>query len=191
MALAAHAVRQAVDLPIGINVLRNDAAAALGIATVTGAAFVRVNIHTGVIATDQGLIEGRADETMRLRTRLGVAVQVWADVQVKHGSPLGTQSIEDAAEDAAVRGLADALIVTGTATGKPADLDELRRVRRVLPEIPIFVGSGVSPDSVAPSLPDASGFIVGTWAKRNGRVENPVDPDRVRQLADAVARARR
>jgi hypothetical protein len=46
--------------PVGVNVLRNDARAALGICAATGAKFVRVNVHSGVAATDQGWIEGRA-----------------------------------------------------------------------------------------------------------------------------------
>lgn len=65
MAVVANQVRQAAGMPIGINALRNDALAALGIAVAAGASFIRVNVHTGVSATDQGLLEGRADETLR------------------------------------------------------------------------------------------------------------------------------
>lgn len=186
MTLAVRAVAAQVPLPVGVNVLRNDAAAALGIAAVAGGAFIRVNIHTGVIATDQGIIEGRAAETMRYRSLLGTAVQVWADVLVKHGVPLGPQTIEEAALDAVERGLADAVIVTGVATGRSADPEEVARVRRVLPDTPIYVGSGVAPETIPAFIPAATGVIVGTWAKRDGRVHNPVDPDRVAQLARAL-----
>lgn len=189
LTLAVAATREAVALPVGINVLRNDALAAMGIAAITGASFIRVNIHTGVMVTDQGIIEGRADETLRYRMRLDRHVQVWADVQVKHGTPLGQQDIEDAAEDAVIRGLADAIIVTGRATGKAADLADLQRVRRALPRTPIYIGSGVSPAAISASLPAASGFIVGTWAKVDGNVENPVDPERVMQLVRAIENA--
>ena len=37
-----------------MNVLRNDAAAALSIAAVAGATFIRVNVHTGAVVADQG-----------------------------------------------------------------------------------------------------------------------------------------
>ncbi|MHC4730305.1 MAG: BtpA/SgcQ family protein, partial [Planctomycetota bacterium] len=85
----AAAVRDAVALPLGINALRNDARAALGIAVAVGASFVRVNVHTGVVATDQGLVEGRAAETLRVRAALGAeAVKIVADAHVKHGRPL-------------------------------------------------------------------------------------------------------
>src|SRR5436305_9160046 len=46
-------VTQEVGIPFGVNVLRNDAASALAIAAATGAAFIRVNVHTGAMLTDQ------------------------------------------------------------------------------------------------------------------------------------------
>lgn len=189
MTLAVAAIAAATDLPIGVNVLRNDAEAAVGIAAMTGAAFVRVNIHTGVMVTDQGVIEGTPDRTMRYRRQLDAPVEVWADLLVKHGVPLGEQQIEEAAEDAVVRGLADSVIVTGTATGKPVRLSDLERVRTVLPGTPVYLGSGVSPAVIHEAIAHASGFIVGTWAKAEGYVWNPVDPDRVKRLVTAIDQA--
>ena len=82
--------------------------------------------------------------------------------------------------------MADALILTGPATGAPADLDELRRVREALPHARLFVGSGVTPDNARDMLRFADGIIVGTAAKRGGVTENPVDPARARRLRQAV-----
>uniref|UniRef100_A0A831X072 BtpA/SgcQ family protein n=1 Tax=Thermorudis peleae TaxID=1382356 RepID=A0A831X072_9BACT len=183
------AVRAAVRLPVGVNVLRNDAVAALSIAAATGASFIRVNVHTGAMLTDQGIIEGRADETLRLRRFLDAPVEIWADILVKHAAPLGPVSLEEAARDALERGLADALILTGSATGQPADPEELRRLRALFPEVPIFIGSGITPERVAAFLPEASGFIVGTWAKEEGIIENRVSRSRVEMLARAIRTA--
>ena len=183
------AVRAAVRLPVGVNVLRNDAVAALSIAAATGASFIRVNVHTGAMLTDQGIIEGRADETLRLRRFLDAPVEIWADILVKHALPLGPVSLEEAARDALERGLADALILTGSATGQPADPEELRRLRALFPEVPIFIGSGITPERVAAFLPEASGFIVGTWAKEEGIIENRVSRSRVEMLARAIRTA--
>jgi membrane complex biogenesis BtpA family protein len=131
MTRVVQAVRESVSIPIGVNVLRNDAAAALGIALACDAQFIRVNIHTGVMATDQGIVAGRADETMRLRRQLGAEhILVFADVLVKHASPIGQTSLTEAVEDAIQRGLADAVIVSGIATGKPAEPDDVRASRR-------------------------------------------------------------
>ncbi len=158
------------DRPVGVNVLRNDAASALSIAHCCGARFVRVNVHVGAAVTDQGLIQSRAAETLRLREALGAEVEIWADVQVKHAAALGQTDPRREALDAVERGLADALIVTGPATGEKPDMARIDAVRGVLPGVRLLAGSGVTPD-VAPALRErVDGAIVGTWVKEGGRV---------------------
>jgi membrane complex biogenesis BtpA family protein len=181
-------LRPLTALPLGINVLRNDAAAALAIAAVCAGpeTFIRVNIHSGAMLTDQGIIEGRADRTLRRRRELGVPVAILADLLVKHAAPLGPQTIEEAARDAAERGLADALIVTGSGTGEATDLDDVRRVRAVLPEMPILVGSGVTEATVRETFALADGAIVGTSFKIGGKTTAPVDIERVRRFVAAA-----
>ncbi len=188
LAVTADHVRRAVKLPIGINALRNDALAALGIAAAVGAVFVRVNVHTGVAATDQGMIEGRADETLRYRKQLAVPVAILADVHVKHAKPISEPVLVRAARDAAYRGLADGLILTGPATGEPVDLDELRSVAQGVPDRRLFVGSGAQAETVRELLTVASGVIVGTGIKADGIAANPVDPALARAFARAIGR---
>ena len=110
MGIIAAQVRSATSLPLGVNALRNDARAALGIAVAAEASFIRVNVHTGVAATDQGMVEGRADETLRLRQRLNPDVGIFADVHVKHAAPISQPDLVLAAEETAYRGMADAVI---------------------------------------------------------------------------------
>ncbi|MFC5279133.1 BtpA/SgcQ family protein [Halorubrum rubrum] len=188
---AATAVAGAVDLPIGINVLRNDAEAAVSVAAAVGAAFVRVNVHTGARVTDQGIVEGRAHETVRLRERLGVDVGILADTDVKHSAPLAPAGYSaESFADTAERGLADAVIASGSGTGHAVDDDALEAVvaerERHGLDTPVFVGSGVRPDTVGDLLGVADGVIVGTALKENGETTAPVDVDRVAEL---VARA--
>ncbi len=182
----AAAVRGAIDLPIGVNALRNDAHAALGIAAAVDAAFVRINVHAGVVATDQGLIEGHAAETLRLRRALGPDIRIVADVHVKHGRPLFASDIAQAARDLADRAGADALVVSGAATGDPTDLDDLKRVREAVPDAVLFAGSGVTETSVADVLRHADAVIVGTAVKEDGVTSAPVDPVRLERLLARV-----
>jgi uncharacterized protein len=186
MATAGRAIRQAVRLPIGFNVLRNDARTALALCAVCGGAFVRINVHTGAMLTDQGIIEGNACETLRYRQRLCPQVRIFADVHVKHAVPLGNWTIEDAARDTVDRGLADALIVSGAGTGLAAQLADVQRVRRTVPAAKILLGSGVSLANVRDFLPVADGFIVASSLKLRGRLSNSVDPKRVAALARAI-----
>jgi len=190
MAVVARRVVAETGVPVGVNVLRNDARAALAIAAASGARFVRVNVHTGVTATDQGLIEGRAAETMRMRADLALDVAVLADVLVKHGAPLSPPDPARAARDAVHRGLADGLLVTGEATGTAADRARLDRVREAVPGTPVLVASGVTAKNAAELVPFSDGAIVGSAAKRGGRAEAPVDRKRARRLAEAIREAR-
>jgi membrane complex biogenesis BtpA family protein len=183
MALALHEVQRAsAGLPVGVNVLRNDARAALGLAAATGASFVRVNVHTGAMVTDQGLIEGRAAETLRERARLCPAVAILADVHVKHATPLGSETLVEAALDARSRGAADALILTGPRTGLPPARAALLEVRERLGSCPLLIGSGLGEQDAQELLALVDGAIVGTALKRSGRVEEPVEEARVARM---------
>jgi len=188
MAVIAERVRRETSLLLGINALRNDAVAALGIAAAAGASFIRVNVHTGVYAADQGILEGRADETLRFRKQLGARIAILADVNVKHALPLSESDIARAAKDAAYRGLADGLIVTGRATGEAPGMAELRRVREAVPDRRVFVGSGATVESVHEFLGVAGGVIVGTGIKAGRDATNPIDPDLARDFAKAAGR---
>ncbi len=190
MTLAVEAVRSAVDVPTGVNVLRNDSKSALAIASTTGAEFIRVNVHTGAMITDQGMIEGHAHETLRYRKELGTSTKIFADVLVKHAAPLGSQTLEQAARDTVHRGLADAIIVTGAETGQPADKDDVLRAKEAVPDFPVLVGSGVHEGNVAQLLATADGVIVGTSLKEGGVTTNPVDNPRVAAFMALVKQLR-
>lgn len=189
MSATAREIALAVDVPLGVNVLRNDAGAALSVAAAAGGSFVRVNVHTGAQVTDQGTLEGRAHETLRLRERIDADVAIFADVDVKHATPLGRRDRRAVAEETVDRGLADALVVSGPATGEPADNEELLAVLDARDgatrDVPVFVGSGVTPANAPDLLDLADGAIVGTALKRGGTTTNRVDPGRVRELVDA------
>ena len=186
MTAAGCAVRAAVKLPIGFNVLRNDAPAALALCAACGGDFIRVNVHSGAMLTDQGLIEGDAYHTLRYRERIAPGAQIFADVHVKHAVPLGDGTLEDAAHDTVDRGLADALIVSGVGTGRAAELGDVERVRTACPKTKLLLGSGVNADNVKNYLRFADGVIVGSSLKRDGKLANPVDSKRVAALVKAM-----
>ncbi len=186
MAQCVRAVVAACRIPVCVNVLRNDAIAALAVAATAGAQAIRVNVHMGVYATDQGMIEGRAAETLQYRQRLGADVAIWADVHVKHAQPLSQLDIALAAEELVARGRTDAVIVSGSTTGRSADLDDLRRVKGALPQCPVFVGSGVTGQNIREYLELCDGVIVGSDLKQDGEASNPLDADRVARFVVAA-----
>jgi uncharacterized protein len=189
MTRAVVAVREAAGLPTGVNVLRNDARAALGVAAATGASFMRVNVHTGAMLTDQGWITGRACDTLRERIRLGIDVAIFADILVKHAVAPAGLDVADAARDTWERGLADALIVTGTATGHAVPVARLVAVRAAVPDAPLIIGSGLNEGNAADLAPVAGGAIIGSAFQREGRAGGGVEPDRVRRLVRVIRAA--
>ena len=197
MAIICRELRSDHNVAVGVNVLRNDAEAALSIAHVTGADFFRVNVHIGAVVADQGVIEGKARETLLLRRALGARALLFADVRVKHARPLGGGGGRDAAglvaeaKEAHGRGRADALILSGIATGAPADPAEFAAVKAALPDTPLLVGSGVTTANLPSFWPVCDGVIVGTATKRGGDPHTPVVPELARELVGAASRLRR
>ena len=184
--VCAREVVRSTRLPVGVNLLRNDGAGALSIAHAAGARFIRVNVHTGVAAADQGLLTGRAHETLRLRAQLRAEVAIFADVWAKHATPFPGSELEQAAEDTFRRGLADALIVSGSGTGKPTDLTRVSLIKNAVPEAPVLIGSGVTPETVSETLAVADGAIVGSVLMRDGQAGASIDPERAAALTRAL-----
>ncbi|QUS60536.1 BtpA/SgcQ family protein [Synechocystis sp. PCC 7339] len=187
MTLIVDRLQNLVVAPVGINVLRNDAHSALAIASCVGAKFIRVNVLTGVMATDQGLIEGNAHELLRYRRELGSDVAILADVLVKHARPLGTPNLTTAVTDTIERGLADGIILSGWATGSPPNLEDLELATNAAKGTPVFIGSGADEDNISQLIQAANGVIVASSLKRHGNINDAIDPIRVSAFIEAMA----
>jgi hypothetical protein len=189
MTLIVQRLMNLVTLPMGINVLRNDAQSALAIATCVRAQFIRVNVLTGVMATDQGLIEGQAHHLLRYRRELGSDVKILADVLVKHARPLGSPNLTTAVQETIERGLADGVILSGWATGSPPTLEDLELASAAAKGTPVFIGSGANWENISTLMQAADGVIVSSSLKRRGQIEQPIDPIRVSQFVEALRRS--
>ena len=190
MTLIVDRLKNMVMLPIGINVLRNDAQSAMAIATCTDVQFIRVNVLTGVMATDQGLIEGKAHQLLRYRRELGSQVAILADVLVKHARPLGTPNLTTAVKDTIERGLADGVILSGWATGSPPTQEDLELASAAAGDTPVFIGSGANWENIPHLMQAADGVIVSSSLKRGGKISETIDPIRVSQFVEAAKSVR-
>ena len=171
MTLLVREVVKSSSLTVGVNILRNACSQALSVAHVAGAKFIRCNVLNGVYATDQGLIEGRGYEVLRLRRYLNADVKIFADVHVKHAFPLYNVPIDVAAQDLAERGGADAVIVSGIRSPVPPELEKVKLVKSAVKDKPVLVGSGISLSNYKDYCRVADGLIVGEADfKVNGEV---------------------
>ena len=113
------------------------------IANTIGGKFIRVPYYTETYIVDAGMMDSIAAETLRYRKYLNADVKIFADVHIKHGYPLSQRPIAESAQDAEHRGLADAILVTGIATGAETKVDDVREVKQAVASTPVFVASGV------------------------------------------------
>ncbi len=180
-------IKQRYGFPLGINVLRNDAESALAIAVASGADFIRVNILSGSRVTDQGVITGQAHTLLRERRLLQADhIAVIGDVAVKHSAPLAPRGLKEETQEMVERGGADAVIVSGLATGMEVDLKALEQVRSGSRKHPVLIGSGVTSQNISTLSRVADGFIIGTGFKHGGKIFGAVERERVRAVADAL-----
>jgi len=158
---------------VGVNVQFHAYAAELAVAKACGAHFLRAEVFVEYVVTEDGPGSPCAAQLARLnRQWAGPEIVVLADVQSKGTHPVVAIELEDAARWSQRAG-ADAVIVTGAATGVATPLDSVRRVKAAV-TVPVLAGSGVTEETVAATLVVADGVIVGTAVKEGGRVENPV-----------------
>jgi membrane complex biogenesis BtpA family protein len=183
MAIIARAVKQASRLPCGVQVLAGANIEALAVAHAAGLDFIRVEGFAFAHVADEGLIESSAAALLRYRKQIGADhVQVWADVKKKHSSHAITADIgigETAEAVEFMRG--DAVIITGSVTGDPPQLADIRAAKKHS-RLPVYLGSGVTAQNLAKYYPLADGFIVGSHFKADGLWSNAVDKKRVAQF---------
>jgi membrane complex biogenesis BtpA family protein len=193
MTYAANEIINSVRIPVGLCVLQSDPLAALAICKAVGGKFIRAPYYTETYIVDAGMMESVAADALRFRNCIQAQdVKIFADVHIKHGYPLEQRPIEESAEDAYERGLADAIIVTGRKTGGKTKPQDVIQVRDYLPEVPLFVGSGISVENLKEYFPGhADGIIVGTSLKKQGKTEEPIDPQRVKDLVRMVEECRK
>lgn len=191
-AVVARAVGQAVDLPLGINLVHNGGVALLGVAIAAGASFIRVCMFTGAGVWEAGSWdEGCAAALMRRRKELHAEhIKIFADVDKKHSVRFPGIDLPTHIEWTRFSG-ADAMIVSGRMTGDAPDLAKVREAKRLAGDRPLLIGSGATEDNIAAFLEVADGVIVGSSIKEDGQCENPVDGERMRRFVRAARSARR
>jgi uncharacterized protein len=172
-------VVRAVDVPVGVAVLRNDATGALAIATATGADFIRVNVHVGAVLSAQGVVTGNSHDSLRLRRNLGSDVAILADARVKHSEPFAYPDLATEIRDLTPH--TEGVIVSGELTGLETTPDDLVIARRATTR-PVLVGSGVTESNLDTIFDLADGFVVGSAFKHEGKAGNLVDEHRVAAL---------
>ena len=185
MSVIGMEVRRATALPLGVQVLAGANTSALAVALACDASFVRVEGFVFAHVADEGLIEASAGALLRYRRAIGANhVRIFADVKKKHSAHAITADVDivetaKAAEFFSV----DGVVVTGIATGEPAEPSEVAAVADAV-TVPTLVGSGITAENIG-AFSNADAFIVGSSIKTDGLWSNPIDAERARGLVRA------
>lgn len=192
MTAVGAAVRDGSSLPLGVQILAAANREALAVALACDADFVRVENFAYAHVADEGLMPtAEAGPLLRYRKEISAEhVRIIADVKKKHSSHALTAdvSLAEAARTTEFFG-ADAIVVTGTATGQPTSPEDVATVKQAV-SIPVCIGSGLTPANLPDLWSHADVFIVGSYFKVDGLWSNPIDPQRVTEFMTTVARLR-
>ncbi len=177
------------SIPVGVSFLRNSGVEALAIAYATGAKFIRVNVYCFPVISAEGTIEPIAREVQELKHKLKTNIEVYADVAVKHAYLHYNASIDELAIETVNRCKADAIIITGKATGQPPEPSDVALAKKC--NKPVIIGSGITVNNIKLYWNLADGFIIGTYFKQKGITINPIDPERVKKLTTIINKLRK
>jgi len=189
MTIVAHEVRKCFPkITMGICLLA-DPEASIAVAHCVGAQYIRATFFTEAAVDVSGLVTRLPHAILRYRKFLDPSIKILADVHIKHSAPLGQRPIEEAAYDAAYF-MADAILVSGKHTGMPTNIEDVKRVKKVLPDFPVYIGSGINTKNVGELFEYADGAVCGSSLKYDGISTNEVDPARVAEFMKVVEKIR-
>jgi len=182
-------VTEKISIPHGISVLF-DFFATIAIAKATHAGFTRV-ILTGAYAGDYGIMDTFGPDLLRFRKSIDAeSVRLFTNISGEFAAPLAPRPLEIVAKGAVFVGLGDALIVQGPMTGFETDVEDVKKVKDAVQDVPVLAGTGVTVDNVTKMLKYADGAIIGTSLKVAGNTWNRVDERRVKEFMAVVKKAR-
>ncbi len=191
MTAVAVAIKQAVDLPMGVQVLAGANQEALAVALAAGFSWIRAEGFVFGHIGDEGYIDAQAGELLRYRRNIRAEkVQVWTDIKKKHSSHAVTADVDivETARAAKFFG-SQGLILTGASTGTEADAKELAAVRAAV-DLPLIIGSGITVDNMERYFGLADAFIVGSSLKKDGAWNQPMDKARLEALVAEATKLR-
>ena len=186
------------DCVYGVNLL-SDTERGFRLAKQYGAAFLQMDSVCGHLRPgrhmrgydkpnlDRKTCDG--DFAERLETlRTEYSVFLLGGVRFKYQPVRSDRSVEEDLRLGKAR--CNAVVVTGAGTGIDTGVKKITQFRDALGDFPLFVGAGMTAASCAVQLAIADGAIVGSWFKKNGITEAPVDPERVKAFMEIVKNVR-
>lgn len=190
MARVIGELKSQIKIPYGVNVLW-DPIASIDLAAAVGAKFIR-EIMTGVYASDFGLWDTNVGETVRHKqTMANHDLKLLFNIVPEAARYLADRDICDIARSTVFNNRPDVLCVSGLTAGSETDTQILTQVKKTVPDTAVFCNTGCRLENIDRQLSVADGAVVGTTFKVDGKFENLVDQNRVKEFMDKVKAFRR
>lgn len=178
-------IKEQANIPIGVNIHSCSNTEEITIATLCGADFIRAESFVEKRHSMGGILNPMAASTMRKRKELNSSVKIFADINVKETYPYSPQTIEEAINDV-IKAKANALILTGLETGNAPSAEDAKKIKKLVTDIPLLIGSGVNENNISGLLEYSDGVIVGSSLKQDKKLDNPIDLAKVKLLASKI-----
>lgn len=169
---------------IGVEILLNDPKASLDVAKAAGADFIRTDYFVDPMSRPEyGEFDIDPEGLTQYRKMLGAEdILILADIQVKYANMLIKRSITESARLANMH-KADAIVISGDATGDAPVLDDLGDAKSGS-DVPVIIGSGLKAGNASLLLNHSDGAIVGTALMK----EKVVNKDNVEKILKEIGR---
>jgi predicted TIM-barrel enzyme len=173
-----------LPIPYGVNCLNVDQMG-FSLAKKYGASFVQLDSVVGhVKPRDEDSIEAFLAEK-----REEYSGFILGGVRFKY-QPVLSENSED--EDLKVaKKRCDAICVTGDATGSETPMKKVERFRESIGNFPLFIGAGVTPETLCNQFKFADGAIIGSYFKQDYKAENEVSEENIKKMLNKVKQIRK
>jgi len=191
MSIIGYEVKNKTSLPVGIQILAGANKQALSAAHSAGLDFIRAEGFVYSHIADEGIMDADAAELLRFRKSIGAEnILIFTDIKKKHSSHAITSDLTiESTANAAEFFLSDGLIITGAETGKEAEVEEIKSVRKVT-KLPVIVGSGINNENVERYFPFSDAMIIGSYFKNNNNWKNTIDTLSVKSFMQKISKLR-
>jgi len=190
MAYVIGQVKDELTIPYGVNCLW-DPISSLDVAKAVDGKFIR-EIISGVYASDFGIWDTDPGKTARHRHRIGADnVKMLYNIVPEAAKYLAERDIAQIAKTTEFNCRPDAICVSGLTAGSETDTQVLTQVKNAVKKTPIFCNTGCNKDNIVRQLSASDGAVCATTFKVDGKFENPVDLNRVKEFMDVVKEFRK
>jgi len=174
-------IKHAIKIPFGVDCLF-DPIATIDLAAVTDAVFIR-EVMSGVYASEMGLWNTDLGKTTRHLHNRGLAdLKVFNNVMPEFAKYIVERDIAEIITSTLFVSKPDVICVSGLTAGRNPGMEVLKKIKNLQLDTLLFCNTGCTKDNAKEILKVADGVIVGTTFKADGKFENAIDVNRVKEF---------